>query len=178
MRRRERLSRVYLDDYPVTLMGDEAQPPLSRIVRAGGKDPSDVEVVYLTSPADRHGRRVGPDEIIDRSAEPTRPIYLRSVPRPHGPPAGLRDLARPTGDDVRRLGGAMPNVDPVVAQLGRDPAWPRRHHEPWVFRSPTAAGGDSKDTGPPAAESRPGPGKAADKPRDAASADERRDQAR
>src|SRR5688572_20174355 len=84
-RPKENLSRVYLDDYPITLMGDEATPPLSRIIRAGGKKPALVDVVYLTSPADRKGRPVDPETIIDRTAEPTRPIYLRTVPKEEKP---------------------------------------------------------------------------------------------
>lgn len=125
-RRKEPLSRVYLDDYPITLMGDESTPPLSRIIRAGGKWPDRVDVVYLTSPADKRGRRVDAEEIIDRTAEPTRPIYLRTVPKPVSPevekPVATADrpapLTRPDPPSFLTSRDPMPNVDPVISQLG------------------------------------------------------------
>jgi hypothetical protein len=140
-RPKENLSRVYLDDYPITLMGDEAAPPLSRIIRAGGKKPDRVDVVYLTSPADRKGLPVDPETIIDRTAEPTRPIYLRTLPKAkqvltadRPDPRSIPDLpSAPTSRDP------MPNLDPVISQLGgarvADPA--DLFHEEAVFRSPT-----------------------------------------
>lgn len=138
--RKERLSKVYLDDYPITLMGDEATPPLSRIVRAGGKRPDDVDVLFLRSPSDAKGRPVGPEEVIDRAAEPTRPIYLRTVAR-GGKPIHTADpghaLSRP---DLRKAfapTAPMPNVDPVIAQLGGAPREDRPPHEEGVFRSPS-----------------------------------------
>lgn len=136
--RKERLSKVYLDDYPVTLMGDEAQPPLERIVRAGGKDPDRVDVVYLTSPADRRGRAVDPAEIVDRTAEPTRPIYLRSVPKPEGKP--IRTARSDLEADALNAGfgpmGGAPGADPVISQLGREAVREPRH-VPGIFRSPS-----------------------------------------
>lgn len=136
--RKERLSKVYLDDYPVTLMGDEAQPPLERIVRAGGKDPGRVDVVYLTSPADRKGRVVDPAEIVDRTAEPTRPIYLRSIPKPEGKPITTGHPEREPDEPGSGFGpmGGAPGADPVISQLGRDAVREPRH-VPGVFRSPS-----------------------------------------
>ena len=140
-RPKEPLSRVYLDDYPITLMGDEATPPLSRIIRAGGKKPDRVDVVYLTSPSDRNGRVVDPETIIDRTAEPARPIYLRTIPRPAAPAlaAGrIPDLSPPDAPSAPTSRAPMPNVDPVIAQLGgAPPAEPDPLHEEAVFRSPT-----------------------------------------
>ncbi len=129
-------SPVYLDDAPVTLMGDEARPPLSRIVRAGGKRPSRVDIVVLASRSDKLGHALDPEEIIDRTAEPTKPIYLRSAPKPGLPPpstandsevvaewsfipgAGLT-LSRSVGTPTMK-----PNADRVIAQLGADPLVP------------------------------------------------------
>lgn len=136
---KSRLSRVYFDGQPVTLMGDEATPPLSRIIRAGGKSPQDVDVLYLTSPTDPLGHIVGAEEIIDRLAEPTRPIYLRSVP--HGSTKPIHtalsdpDWPSPVVHSVPDPGrSALRDVDPVIAQLGRD--HPRRH-VPGVFKAPS-----------------------------------------
>jgi hypothetical protein len=131
-----RLSRVYLDGVPVTLMGDEATPELSRIIRAGGKRPDRVDVVYLTSPADRQGRRVHVDEVIDRAAEPTRPIYLRTVPREGKPIRTVSEDDPWPPDTPAELTprDPMPNLDPVIAQLGQEPRHP---HVEGVFRSPS-----------------------------------------
>ena len=124
---------VYLDDYPVTLMGDESAPPLSRIVRAGGKRPDYVDVELLASPSDKKGRIVELDEIIDRAAEPTRPIYLRTIPHDVKPIYTAdpgHALSRP---DVRAAiapDPAMPNVDPVIAQLGAKAPRDRDPHRP------------------------------------------------
>lgn len=117
---KHRLSRVFLDGRPVALRADDIAPTLARIVSVGGKQPETVEVHYLLSPRDRRGHVIGTTEILDRAAEPTRPIYLLSIPK----------------------GGANPTVktrqavlsgDPVISQLGKEP----REHEPGVFRSPS-----------------------------------------
>ena len=102
---KDALSRIYFDDIPVKLLGDEARPPLDRIVRAGGKVPADVDVIVLTKPKDRTGQRLPDGEIIDRTVEPGKPIYLRSVKKRTLDPAGDQPL----------------NIDPVIAQLGLAP---------------------------------------------------------
>ncbi|MHB1261109.1 MAG: hypothetical protein ACYC2H_05275 [Thermoplasmatota archaeon] len=143
---KERLSRIFLDGYPITLMGDEAVPPLSRIVRAGGKHPDRVDVLYLTSPSDLKGRPVAPDELIDRTVEPTRPIYLRTAARDvrpiytaHPEPA---EVWSPSDSPSSTPKGPMPNIDPVIAQLGQAPNMAPREarpaHEEAVFRSPSS----------------------------------------
>ena len=98
------LSKIYFDDKPVKLGEDAARPTLARIVRAGGKSPNRVDVVVLRSPKDEAGHLLNPHELIDRTVEPAKPIYLRSVPKLLQAPA------------------AMANNDAVIAQLGRDPA--------------------------------------------------------
>lgn len=139
---KERLSRIFLDGYPVTLMGDEAVPPLSRIVRAGGKHPDHVDVLYLTSPSDLDGYPLPADELIDRTVEPTRPIYLRTAVRDvrpiytvHPEPADLWFRSQAPSSTPK---GPMANVDPVIAQLGQAPTLARPPHEPGVFRSPAS----------------------------------------
>lgn len=157
---KEQLSKVYFDDKPVVLMGDESRPRLSRIVRAGGKRPDHVDVLVLNSPADMIGQRVAPNEIIDRTAEPTKPIYLRSVPRVTDgivAPAERarleraargdvvpRILTKPAPDaprDAPKVKGPMPNLDPVISQLGLEPQRPVDHSgsvfQATPFRSPS-----------------------------------------
>lgn len=156
---KEQLSKVYFDDKPVVLMGDESRPRLSRIVRAGGKRPDHVDVLVLNSPADMIGQRVAPNEIIDRTAEPTKPIYLRSVPKARDaivvPGQGgferaksgdvvPRILTKPAPDaprDAPEVKGPMPNLDPVISQLGLEPQRPVDHSgsvfQATHFRSPS-----------------------------------------
>lgn len=150
---KERLSRVFLDGYPITLMGDEAVPPLSRIVRAGGKHPDRVDVLYLTSPSDLKGRPVGPDELIDRTIEPTRPIYLRTATRDvrpiytaHPEPAEVWSRSDSPSSTPK---GPMPNIDPVIAQLGQAPKEARPPHEEAVFRAPSSAASTDLQAGGP-----------------------------
>lgn len=98
------LSRIYFDDKPVKLMDDESRPSLDSIVRAGGLSPGRVDVVVLAARRDPSGHVLRPGEVIDRTVEPAKPIYLRSVPK-----------ALPAD-------GPATNRDAVIAQLGTDPA--------------------------------------------------------
>lgn len=134
---KDALSRIYFDDLPVKLLGDESRPPLDRIVRAGGKVPGHVDVLVLESPQDKKGHVLAPGEIIDRTVEPAKPIYLRSVPKPHPleplaapvDPVVLTSRAPPTtpaagadpGSPVAPM-APLDDVDPVISQLGVDPA--------------------------------------------------------
>lgn len=79
------LATVYLDNEPVGLMGDP-RPRVSKIVVAGGKQPGLVQVLRSGSPGDSHGKPVGLEDIIDRTVEPTVPIYLTCVTRLAKPP--------------------------------------------------------------------------------------------
>ncbi len=103
---KDELSRIYFDGQPVRLLGDEARPPLSRVVRAGGKVPGQTDIHVLASPKAATGHPLADEEILDRTVEPMKPIYLRSVPKPDAQPA------------------PMSNVDPVIAQLGKEPRPP------------------------------------------------------
>lgn len=107
------LSRVYLDDFPVRLLEDEERPTLARIVLAGGKNPGRVAVVALASRFGEHGEPMDAYEVIDRAAEPTRPIYLRSVPK-HG---GAID-APASKDPAPTTQSPSRQSDPVIDQLG------------------------------------------------------------
>lgn len=102
-------SPVYLDDVPITLMGNEARPRLSRIVQAGGKRPDDVVVRWLMSSSDPTGRVLDPQEIIDRTVEPTQAIYLWSVSRPGRDPTAGSTAAE----------GVAPGVAPTAEQADR-----------------------------------------------------------
>ena len=72
------LATVFLDNEPVGLMGDP-RPLVSKIVVAAGKRPDSVDVLRASSAGVDGGRPVRLDETIDRTADPTVPIYLMCV---------------------------------------------------------------------------------------------------
>lgn len=85
------LATIYLDNVPIGLMGDP-KPPISKIVAAGGKRPENLQVLRALGPTDLRGKPVKLEDIIDRTAEPTTPIYLTSKPTPPARDSGERPL--------------------------------------------------------------------------------------
>jgi hypothetical protein len=118
------LATVYLDNANVGLMGDP-RPRVSKIVAASGRHPSTVRVIRTQSSSDQKGTPVSMEDIIDRTAEPTRPIYLLSRPNavpievpekpapssstfiefPSSQETGRKPLGDPLADDPLRRGG-------------------------------------------------------------------------
>lgn len=78
------LATVYLDNESIGLMGDP-MPRVSKIVAAGGRRPESVQVLRAQSATDQRGTPLKLEDVIDRTAEPARPIYLTS--KPSGKPA-------------------------------------------------------------------------------------------
>lgn len=72
------LSTVYLDHERIGLMGDP-RPFVAKIVAAAGR-PIDVQVMRTRAPDDMRGVPLQLDDIIDRTADPAKPIYLMSKP--------------------------------------------------------------------------------------------------
>lgn len=156
---KDALSRIYFDDLPVKLLGDESRPPLDRIVRAGGKVPGHVDVIVLSSPKAKTGPVLAPGEIIDRTVEPAKPIYLRSVPRPEpkAGPVGVADAPvnpifltsrSPASASVAPAKPMAPldNADPVISQLGVDPKdrAARRHEATRLRRAEEQAAAEAE----------------------------------
>ena len=115
------LATIYLDNEAVGLMGDP-MPRVSKIVAAGGKRPDSVQVLRGQSATDARSKPVQLDDVIDRTAEPTRPIYLTSRPKvpPHKPTGTARAgmhappavaIESPSTDDTapRPLGSPLPS---------------------------------------------------------------------
>jgi hypothetical protein len=71
------LSPIYLDDNLIHLMGDP-RPLVAKIVAFSGKPPAEFGVRCLASKSDGRGKPLHPEEVIDRTAHPTQPIYLVS----------------------------------------------------------------------------------------------------
>ena len=97
-------ARIFVNDVPVNLLGDEARPRLSRVLQASGLKPAEVEVHRLRSSSDPTGPLVAADEILDRLSDPTTPIYLWSTAKAPADRAAL-----------------VAQGDRIVAQLGRQP---------------------------------------------------------
>jgi hypothetical protein len=74
------LATVFLDDAQVGLMGDP-MPRVAKIVAATGREPQAVQVLRMKGPDDKQGTPMSLDDEIDRTAEPTVPIYLVSKAR-------------------------------------------------------------------------------------------------
>ena len=90
------LSTVYLDREPVGLLGDP-NPNVSKILVAVGLKPEDVLLLRARSADDSHGIPLSPGDSLDRTAEPTTPIYLTSAAKtPTSPPSSK--AARRTTD--------------------------------------------------------------------------------
>lgn len=104
------LATVYLDNANVGLMGDP-RPTVSKIVAAGGKEPGKVQVVRAQSSSDQKGKPLGLADIIDRTADPTQPIYLRSQPQPA--------QGGPAGKDTRPFGRSVQVGDPAEGLFRR-----------------------------------------------------------
>lgn len=85
------LAPLFLDDQPVPLT--DAKPQLHAILDAAGK-PEATQVQWLSSPSATKGRMLRAEEVVDRTAQPTKPIYLTSAGGAH--PAG--GAASPAGD--------------------------------------------------------------------------------
>src|SRR5687767_13362791 len=117
------LATVYLDNERIGLMGDPT-PRVSKIVAAGGKRPDSVQVLRGQSATDQRGKPISLDDVIDRTAEPTRPIYLTSKPngKPtppsaalpaaggmHAPPAIAIEAPATDGAGPRPLGSPLPD---------------------------------------------------------------------
>lgn len=111
------LATVYLDNAPIGLMGDP-KPRVSKIVAAGGKRPEDLQVLRALSATDLRGKPVQLEDIIDRTAEPARPIYLTSKPTqfrssdPEAPSDEGRSVEAPSIAVPGPLRGPAPTPEP------------------------------------------------------------------
>lgn len=100
------LATVYLDNERIGLMGDP-MPRVSKIVAAGGRHPESVQVLRAHSATDQRGKPVRLEDVIDRTAEPTRPIYLTS--KPSGKPAPPPAIPAAGGGRSRQPGSPRPD---------------------------------------------------------------------
>ena len=79
----DNLAPVFLDNKPVVLQ--DPKPKLSAIITASGKS-NVTNVKWLQFQPASQGKPLRPEEVLDRTSNPTMPIYLTSGART--PPAG------------------------------------------------------------------------------------------
>ncbi|MEK6976235.1 MAG: hypothetical protein AABY18_07825 [Candidatus Thermoplasmatota archaeon] len=74
------LSTIYLDNERISLMGDP-RPVVAKILAAGGRTPDSVIVERNASSTPSRGTPLGLADVVDRTAEPTKAIYLTCKPK-------------------------------------------------------------------------------------------------
>lgn len=113
------LAPVYLDDRPVLLMGDP-RPNVGKVMAASGKRTARAGVVRLPGPGDAQGVPMGLGDVLDRTEEPTVPIYLTTVEPDSLPGAaeGIADVASQFGQ------GRGPGLGSAYGRTGTDTAGP------------------------------------------------------
>ena len=105
------LSTVYLDNQRIGLMGDP-RPVVAKIVAAGGRAPHAVQVLRSRSP-DSAGTPVQLDDVIDRTAEPTKAIYLTCKATTMREPLPAQPRSVP----------ARPEPAPERTDVRKEPEW-------------------------------------------------------
>lgn len=117
------LSTVYLDRQRVGLMGDP-KPMVAKVVIAGGRLPAEVQVERSQSP-DVAGTPVDLEEIIDRTADPAKPIYLTCRARGPDDQKGEPVYTWPMpGTAVPKLRGPLPALPSPPPRTGPAPGGP------------------------------------------------------
>ena len=89
MTHNEPLAPIFLNNKPVEMK--DPKPRVSSVLSAGGH-PGATEVKRLQTQAGSQGTVLRPDATLDRTSEPTKPIYLSSQARGGAAPAGKNTL--------------------------------------------------------------------------------------
>jgi hypothetical protein len=123
------LAPVYLDNQPVSLMGDP-RPHVAKVVAAMGKHPERFDVRRLDSPTDS-GNVVDLEDVIDRTTEPTKAIYLTTVEKGGDLEASDYESAQPSptaspagATGVSGQGNAAGSAQSAYSRTGTDTAEP------------------------------------------------------
>lgn len=103
------LAPIYLDNEPVGLQGDP-KPMISKILAASGKKAETFEVRRLLNQSDLEGKPCRPEDIIDRTAQATTPIYLKSVDKKGQAPQWTGKPSNTTPVGQSNLPGAKSSV--------------------------------------------------------------------
>ncbi|MHB8634653.1 MAG: hypothetical protein ACYDBQ_11955, partial [Thermoplasmatota archaeon] len=93
------------------------KPPVSKVVAAAGKQPAQFRVNLLQSEEDTMGTSVGLDFVLDRTVEPTKAIYLKSIRKGPEAPGANGTPNVPATNERPRTGAPS-----FAAPVGRPPA--------------------------------------------------------
>lgn len=72
------LAPVFLDNKPISL--EDPKPKVSAILSASGQ-PETTDVKWLQFQPNTQGKALRGEEVLDRTADPSKPIYLTSTPK-------------------------------------------------------------------------------------------------
>jgi hypothetical protein len=119
----DNLAPVYLDNKPINLK--DPKPKVSAVLSAGGK-PEATDVKWLQFQPNSPGKTLRGEEVLDRTTDPSKPIYLTSMAKGGqaqgmgSAPSFRTDIAPPFGEPrVVRPTGAKPQAD-EGGQQGED----------------------------------------------------------
>ena len=113
----DNLAPVFLDNKPVSLK--DPKPKLSAILSASGR-PETTDVKWLQFQPNTPGKSLRSEEVLDRTTDPSKPIYLTSAPKtavvppianaPHGKTEGKSGGEGMIGSTAPAFGTAKGNT--------------------------------------------------------------------
>ncbi len=133
----DNLAPVYLDNKPVSLQ--DPKPKVSAILSAGGKTGA-TDVKWLQFQPGTQGKSMRPEEVLDRTSEPSKPIYLTSAVK--GPATAT------TGQVAKTAGGQAAAGAGTVKKFEEDPrhiGTPGREPSSGASRSAAPVGADDQE---------------------------------
>lgn len=115
----DKLAPVFLDNQPISLK--DPRPKVSAVLSASGK-PEATEVKWLQFQPNTQGKSLRSEEVLDRTSDPSKPIYLTSTAKGQATSFGAKGneaaigLA-PTGSEPTKAGHkAGVNVPVKIAE--------------------------------------------------------------
>jgi len=104
----QNLAPVYLDNKPISLK--DAKPKVSAILSAMGK-PETTDVKWLQFQPNSQGKALRSEEVLDRTTDPGKPIYLTSTAKG----AGAAGQGAGWKGKEAAAGGFAPAIAPAFA---------------------------------------------------------------
>ncbi|MHB1262586.1 MAG: hypothetical protein ACYC2H_12820 [Thermoplasmatota archaeon] len=118
----DKLAPVFLDNQPISLK--DPKPKVSAVLSASGK-PEATEVKWLQFQPNTQGKALRSEEVLDRTTDPTRPIYLTSTNKGQAPAFGAKGneaaagIAPVAGEAARTSGQSTQSGQASHAQSGQ-----------------------------------------------------------
>lgn len=132
------LAPVYLDNKPVSLK--DPKPKVSAILSALGR-PETTDVKWLQFQPNTPGKTMRSEEVLDRTTDPTKPIYLTSAKPQWAAGAG----AKPTGPEAGFTPRIAPAFEtPAVSRQASKPSIADVDEDSAGMQEDAETGGESK----------------------------------